>query len=117
MTSGVRDIVPPQLHFQVNSSMNGLCGSKSSPSVLPDRLASSSYEPIASACELSRSQTQIGSGVPQYRSRETAQSMLSVSQAPKRRDPVSGGCQSTRELRTSIESLNSVVRMNQEVRA
>ena len=43
--------------------------------------------------------------------------MLLVSHSPNRPAPTSGGCQSTRELRTSIASLNSVVRMNHEVRA
>ena len=58
-----------------------------------------------------------GSGVPQYRSREIAQSMLFVSHSPNRPSPIVGGCQSTRALRASIASRNAVVRTNHDVRA
>ena len=42
--------------------------------------------------------------MPQYRSREIAQSMLFFSHSPKRPSPASVGCQSTAAFRTSIES-------------
>ena len=44
-------------------------------------------------CALQLSQTQIGSGVPQNRSRESAQSLFSSSQLPNRPSPTSGGTQ------------------------
>ena len=48
---------------------------------------------MTTICDASRSLTQIGSGVPQYRSRDNAQSTLLSSHSPKRPLPVSGGCQ------------------------
>ena len=97
--------------------MNGLCGSKSAGSVRPERSASSAKLPMTSTCAGSASQTQTGSGVPQYRSRESAQSTLFSSHSPKRPAPTSGGCQSTSRLSSSIRSFTAEVRTNHESRA
>ncbi len=97
--------------------MNGLCGSKSPGSGRPAVWASSAYEPITVRWSSRASQIHTGSGVPQYRSREIAQSMLFTSHSPNRPDPISGGFQFTAALRAIISSLNAVVRTNQLVRA
>jgi hypothetical protein len=97
--------------------MYGLWGSKSAPNDTPERSASAAKDPMTSISVGSSSFTHTGSGVPQYRSREIAQSMLFSSHSPKRPVPISGGCQSTRALRASISSLNAVVLTNHDVRA
>ena len=66
---------------KVTSSMNGRCGSRSARS-RPVSSDSSASEPTATSREGSTSLRQIGSGVPQYRSRESAQSTLLFSQSP-----------------------------------
>ena len=68
---------------KVTSSMNGRCGSRSARS-RPVSSDSSASEPTATSRVGSASLRQIGSGVPQYRSRDSAQSTLLFSQSPYR---------------------------------
>src|SRR2546422_3840275 len=88
MSSGVRLISPPQAHANVTSSMKGLC--RSSGSRTPDPGFSSAMLPTH-FCAEHFTQIQMGSGVPQNRSRESDQSLFSESQLPKRPSPTSGG--------------------------
>src|SRR5688572_33271045 len=108
MTSGVRFMVPPQPlceQGQVYASMKGLCGSKSAGNGLPAFWASSVNAPTASTCFELASHIHTGSGVPQYRSREIAQSTLFLSHSPNRPERISGGCHSTNSFRADISSL------------
>ena len=80
MTSGTRVAVASHCgQWKVMSSTNGRCGSIVLTS-RPVRSDSSARE--ATAVRWSWSQRQIGSGVPQYRERDNAQSMLLRSQSP-----------------------------------
>src|SRR5207244_7768997 len=115
ITSGTRRIVPPHARQrQEYWSIAGLCGSKSFARRFPHRSASSAYEPITSRCSASASHSQTFKGVPQYRSRDNAQSTLFSSQAPNRPLPTSGGCQATCALTSSIRARTAVVRTNHE---
>ena len=62
-------------------------------------------------------QRQIGRGVPQYRSRDSAQSTLFSSQLPYRPCLMWSGNQLTPSFTASSRSFTSVVRTYQEVRA
>ena len=108
MTSVTRRITPLHaLHSSVTSSMNGRCRSSSTvrptSAVLPAQNFSSHD-----------SQTQMGSGVPQYRLRDRFQSMRLSSQFPMRPSRMCAGCQSTLRLLAISRSLTAVVRMNHE---
>ncbi len=70
-------------------------------------------EPMISFCSESRSDTQMGSGVPQKRLRDSAQSTLFSSQPPKRPVPMPSGCQPMVWLSSTMRSLTAVVRTNQ----
>ncbi len=118
-TWGTRSIVPPHPSSgqgHAYRSISGRWGSKPSSSP-PARSASSSNEPSTSRCSSSASHSQTGSGVPQYRSRERAQSTLFSSHSPIRPSPISSGCQSTEALCSSSRSFTAVVRMYHESRA
>ena len=58
--------------------------------------------------------TQIGSGVPQTRFREIAQSMTPFSQLPNRPCLMCSGTQSTCSFAATTSSTNSVTRTNQD---
>src|SRR3989304_6027861 len=113
MTSGTRPMAPPHFsQFSLTSSIYGLCKSRSSGTAL--LLAfSSSMLPTHSWWPHSR-QIQIGSGVPQNRSRESAQSMLFSSHSPNRPSPTSFGYQLIFLLFSINRSLKAVVRMYQD---
>ena len=83
--------------------------------VAPRELASSASEPTAVSCIAAH--RQIGSGVPQYRSRESAQSTLFSSQLPYRPCWMCSGYQLTPSFTSSRRSLTAVVRTYQDVRA
>jgi len=70
-------------------------------------------EPIANISSLFFSFIQMGSGVPQYLSRESDQSFTSSNQLPNLPSPISFGCQFICLLRAIISSLYAVERMNQ----
>ncbi len=57
----------------------------------------------------------MGSGVPQYRRRDSAQSTRFSSQLPNRPSPMCGGCQSISLSFATSPAFFSVVRMNQLV--
>ena len=86
-----------------------------SPSAVPGsaRANSSSYEPMHSMWSHSP-QTQSGSGVPQYRSREIAQSTLPASHSPKRPSWMWPGTQWICSFSATIESRTAVVRKYHE---
>ncbi len=80
MTSGVRVAVTLQSgQGNVTSSTNGRCGSSSDRS-RPASADSSARDPTHVSWPSGH--RQIGSGVPQYRSRDSAQSTLFASQSP-----------------------------------
>src|SRR5260221_12997729 len=115
MSSGVRFISPPQEHFHVHSSTNGLCKSKSGVRFAIWDLRSLIL-PMHS-CLLHFSHTQIGNGVPQKRSRDNDQSLFSSSQLPKRPLPTSGGYQLIVLFNSTIRCADFVVAMYHESRA
>ena len=112
MTSGTRVAGSPQVgQSKVMSSTNGRCGSsplRSRPAYLP----SSASEPTQTACR--SAQRQIGSGVPQYRLRDSAQSTLLASQWPYRPSLMFPGCQFVRSFSAVSSSRIAVVRMYQD---
>jgi hypothetical protein len=80
ITSGTRvAVVPHAGQANVTSSIHGRCGSIPRTS-RPARSESSVSDPIGVSCPFVH--LQIGSGVPQYRSRDSAQSTLFSSQSP-----------------------------------
>ncbi len=81
----------------------------------PASSPSSVSEPIAVWCPAPH--RQIGSGVPQYRSREIAQSTLFSSQLPYRPCLMWSGTQFTASLTSSSRSFTAVVRAYQADRA
>ena len=86
--------------------MAGRWGSISLRSV-PVNAESSSREPTH--VKWFSAQRQIGRGVPQNRSRESAQSTLFANHSPKRPSRMWAGCQSMVAFSASIFSLNSLV--------
>ncbi len=72
---------------------------------------------MTSRCSASASHSHTLSGVPQYRSRDKAQSTLFSSHAPNRPLPTSGGCQATSAFTSSMRAFAAVVRTNHDVRA
>ena len=82
----------------------------------PGLASSSAYEPIASILPVC-SQTQIGSGVPHQRSRESAQSTLFRRKSPKRPSRMCSGNHWIAALFLRNSSLNWLVRTNQLLRA
>ena len=80
------------------------------------RASSSSTEPIASIFPVS-SLIQMGSGVPQKRSRESAQSTFVRRNSPKRPSLMCAGSQWTCWLFSMTRSISAVVLMNHERRA
>ena len=112
MTSGTRCAwLPHSGQLMITSSANGRCGSSPVRS-RPASRDSSASEPAQVACPDGHSQ--IGSGVPQYRVRESAQSTLLRSHSPYRPSLIVGGCQFVFSFSASSRSLMAVVRMNQE---
>ena len=94
ITGSTRWASEPSAHSgqaKVTSSMAGRCGSMSSTS-RPDSSLSSWREPMQ--VRWFASQRQTGSGVPQNRSRDRAQSTLFSSHSPKRPSRMWPGCQS-----------------------
>ena len=73
---------------------------------------SSASEPTQVACSAGHSQ--IGSGVPQYRVRDSAQSTLFRSQSPYRPYLIVGGCQFVASFCASSSAAILVVAMNQD---
>src|SRR6187401_3541528 len=111
-SSGMRRISPPQAQGSTTSSMYGLCRSSGSGSLAPSRRSSSTLPTERFASHVW--QTQMGIGVPQYRSREMAQSLFSSSQLPNRPSPVSGGYQLIFLFPSIISAAYCVVRIYQD---
>ena len=95
----------------VMSSTKGRCGSITDTSE-PASSDNSAREPTA--VRWSASQRQMGSGVPQYRERESAQSMLLRSQSPYRPHWIVCGYQFVASFCANNSSLIAVVRMYQD---
>ena len=115
MTGSTRRIGPasaaPQSgHGKVTSSMAGRCGSTPETSV-PASSDSSASEPTQRVWPSSHRQT--GSGVPQNRSRERAQSTLLASHSPIRPSRMCSGCQPIVWFWPTSSALRSDVRMYQ----
>ena len=132
MTSGTRRIVPPHVaQGKVTWSIHGLWTMRCSLSVgvgLPRaawkwskarglRASMAATLAGASLCSASLSQIQTLSGVPQQRSRESAQSTLLARKSPKRPSLMCSGSQWTARLFAIAWSLSAVVRMYQAGRA
>jgi hypothetical protein len=83
--------------------------------ITPDRSASSA--PIRCRCRTAVGASPDRQRVPQYRSRDSAQSTLFSSQLPKRPCLMFGGCQLMRSFSRNSGSRCSDVRTNQEVLA
>jgi hypothetical protein len=98
---------------KVTSSMKGRCGSRSD-RFRPLSSESSASEPTATRRAGSASLRQIGSGVPQYRSRDSAQSTLLFSQSPYRPVLMLSGYQLVFSFSASSRSLIWLVRMYQD---
>src|SRR5580704_8597328 len=98
-------------HANVISSTNGRCGSSPVRS-RPASVDSSDSEPTQVTC--SSGHTHSGSGVPQYRVRDSAQSTLLRSHSPYRPFLIVGGCQLVFSFSASIWSLIAVVLMYQD---
>src|SRR3954454_16380430 len=114
ITCGTRRKVPSSPgSVKVISSMNGRCGSRSDRS-RPVSSESSASDPTATSFEGSASLRQMGSGVPQYRSRDSAQSTLLRSQSPYRPHWMVSGCQCVFSFSASNWSLIALVRMYQD---
>src|SRR3954451_17586537 len=108
MTSGTRRASAPQVGQCITTaSTNGRCGSSPDWSV-PVSSDSSASDPTT-VWWLSP-QRQIGSGVPQYRLRDSAQSMLFCSQSPYRPHLMVSGNQLVASFSRSSASLTCVVR-------
>src|SRR5919106_486598 len=101
-------------HGSVTSSMAGRWGSTPETS-RPARADNSRSEPTTVTWR--REQRHTGSGVPQYRSRDSAQSTLFSSQSPYRPCLMCSGYQFTDSLISRRRSFRAVVRMYQDVRA
>ena len=112
MTSGTRCVSRPSSgHGNVTSSTYGRCGSS------PDRSCSASEpssasDPIDVTCPDGHSHS--GSGVPQYRVRDSAQSTLLRSHSPYRPFLIVTGCQFVFSFSASNWSLIAVVLMYQD---
>ena len=103
--------MPPQSsHAMVTSSTNGRCRSSSVRS-WPARTARSVTDRTHVSWPQSV-QRQTGIGVPQKRSRESAQSTLFASQSPKRPWRMCSGCQPICSFSRRSASLCSDVRAN-----
>ena len=115
MTSGTRRAVSPHSRQEIStSSTAGRCGSTPATS-RPASSESSRSDPTA--VTWSDRHRQIGSGVPQYRSRDSAQSTLFSSQSPYRPCLMCGGYQFTDSLTARRRSFFAVVLMYQDTRA
>src|SRR6185437_10360957 len=112
ITSGTRRAVSPQSGHEITTwSTYGRCGSIPVRS-RPASSDSSASEPTQVVWPPGHSQT--GSGVPQYRVRDSAQSMLLRSHSPYRPCLMVGGCQPVCSFTASSRALIAVVRMNQD---
>ena len=100
----------------VMSSMKGRCGSKSS-GRSPANSANSSRPPTQTTWSSSSWQTHAGRGVPQYRSRDRAQSTLFSNHSPKRLSPTSGGSQPIFRFWLSISSFRVVVAATDSIKS
>ncbi len=121
MTSGTRRIVPShRSQDQVMASTQGrwICRCRSTSRAIPsgDFATIASMEAGASACSQA-SQIQMLSGVPQNRSRDSAQSTLLRRKSPKRPSLRCSGSQCTAWLLSSASRLRLVVRTNHAGRA
>ena len=121
MTNGSRCIGLPSSLTSVNPSTIGLCKSTSlghsglsypAAFALATSACNSSIEPTHFICPSSLRHT--GRGVPQYRSREIAQSLTFLSHSPNRPSPTQSGAHSTSELNFNNCSLTAVMRTNHE---
>src|SRR6201995_4002098 len=115
MTSGTRRAVCPQSgQANVTSSTNGRCGSRldRSRAASPASPASSAREPTQVMWSFSHSHN--GSGVPQYRVRDRAQSTLFRSDSPYRPCLMLGAYQLVFSFSASSWSLAAVVRTYQD---
>ena len=112
ITSGTRRARSSQTgQANVISSTNGRCGSSPVRS-RPASVDSSESEPTQVTC--SSGHTHSGSGVPQYRVRDSAQSTLLRSHSPYRPSLTVAGYQFVRSFCSSSLSLIAVVRMYHE---
>src|SRR5580698_8456338 len=112
ITSGTRTAGSPHDgHGNSTESTNGRCGSSPDRS-RPTSRESSASEPTQVTCSFGHSQT--GSGVPQYRVRDRAQSTLLRSHSPYRPSLIVGGCQLVFSFSASSSSLIRVVLMYQD---
>src|ERR1700689_1852703 len=115
ITSGTRraNPSPPSQDGQVNviPSTNGRCGSSPVRSA-PASSDSSASEPTQVTCDCAH--THSGSGVPQYRVRDSAQSTLLRSHSPYRPCLTVAGHQFVCSFCSSSRSLIAVVLMYQE---
>ena len=115
ITSGTRVAVSAHAgQGSVTSSIAGRCGSTPVTS-RPARSLSSVSEPTGVWWPFA--QRQIGSGVPQYRSRESAQSTLFSSQFPYRPSRMCSGTHTTDAFTSSKRCFTAVVRTYQAGRA
>src|SRR5207247_10063140 len=105
---------PHEGQAKVTSSMSGRCGSIPVMS-RPTSVESSSSDPTEFSWPVG--QIQIGSGVPQYLSRESDQSTLFASQSPYRPCLMCSGYQLTVSFAAKSSSLNWVVLMYHAARA
>src|SRR5579871_4743153 len=112
ITSGARTVLSPHSgQGNVTSSTYGRCGSSADRS-RPARPPSSSRDPTQVTCCDGHSQT--GSGVPQYRVLDSAQSTLLRSHSPYRPCLMVGGCQLVFSFSASSWSFTRVVLMYQD---
>src|SRR3954452_18154411 len=108
MTSGTRwASVPHSGQVSTTSSTYGRCGSSSDWS---GPLSSDSSASDSTQVWWPSTHRQIGNGVPQYRLRESAQSMLLLSQSPYRPHLMVSGYQAVLSFSRSSASLIWVVR-------
>ena len=107
-------MVPPPGAGQVSSSIYGRCKSSSVSSGIPAFIFNSETLPMHSNTSGFLSLCQIGSGVPQYRCLDIAQSTLFSSQVPNLPVPVLLGFQLIVLLSSTIRSFTAVVLMNQD---
>src|ERR1700733_8359283 len=112
MTSGTRVAESPHAgQGKTTSSTKGRCGSSADRS-WPARRPGSARDPTHVTCDVGHSHS--GSGVPQYRVRDSAQSTLLRSHSPYRPFLIVGGCQLVFSFSASNWSLIRVVLMYQD---
>ena len=110
ITAGAPPAAAQSGHGTVTSSMAGRCGSTPDTSV-PASAPNSARDPTQTVCPSSHRHT--GRGVPQNRSRDSAQSMLLDSHSPMRPSRMCSGCQPMVWFCPTRSALRSDVRMYQ----